>query len=84
MEIKYDPKIDSLYLSLVKGRYEASRKVSDNVVVDFDKKNKVLGIEILSVKETMPSFVPHQASVKVRVPSLVDFRPNHRKACSWV
>jgi len=84
MEIKYDPKMDSLYLLLVQGRYEASRKVSDNVVVDFDKKNKVLGIEILSVKEAMPSFVPRQTEVKVKIPASIYPKSNHRKDYCWV
>lgn len=58
MKINYDPKSDSLFLELAKGDYERSKKISDDVLVDFDKKGKVLGIEILAAKENIKSFIP--------------------------
>jgi uncharacterized protein YuzE len=58
MKLDYDKKTDSLYFELRKGKYERSKKVSDGVVVDFDKDGKVLGIEILTVKDIIPSFAP--------------------------
>lgn len=83
MEIKYDPKMDTLYLLLVKGKYKASRKVSDNVVVDFDKKNKILGIEILAVKDTIPSFLPRQNEVKIKIPNSLYPKNLQRKDYCW-
>jgi len=53
MKIHYDPEVDALYIELVKGKYEVSREVSDSIVVDEDKKGKVLGIEILDASKTL-------------------------------
>ena len=51
MKIRYDSKIDAIYIKLAKGTYEVSREVSDSVIVDEDKYGKVLGIEILDAKK---------------------------------
>ena len=58
MKINYDPKSDSLFLELSKGNYDRSKKISDDILVDYDKKGKILGIEILAAKENIKSFVP--------------------------
>lgn len=63
MKINYDPKSDSLFLELAKGNYERSKKISDDVLVDFDKKGKVLGIEILAAKENIKSFIPGKTKI---------------------
>lgn len=64
MKISYDPKTDSLFLELAKGKYVRSKKISDNVVVDFDKSGKVLGVEVLAAKENIPSFVPGKVKLE--------------------
>lgn len=58
MKIHYDPKVDAVYIELAKGKYEVSREISDSVVVDEDKKGKVLGIEILDASKNIPAFSP--------------------------
>ena len=63
MKIKYDSKVDAVYIELAKGKYEVSREVSPSVVIDEDKDGKVLGIEILDASKTIPSFDPHNISV---------------------
>lgn len=52
MKIKYDPKVDAVYIELAKGRYDRTRKVSETVLVDEDVKGKILGVEILDVAQT--------------------------------
>ncbi|MBI2621735.1 MAG: DUF2283 domain-containing protein [Candidatus Levybacteria bacterium] len=59
MKIRYDSKADALYIELTKGKYSKSRKISDAVVVDEDKKGKVLGIEILDATENINAFDPN-------------------------
>ena len=49
MKINYDPKAKAMYIELAKGKYEVSEELSDSVIIDVDKKGKVLGIEILDV-----------------------------------
>lgn len=63
MKISYDPKTDSLFLNIKNGKYFKSKKISDSVVVDFSKEGKVLGVEILTAKENISSFVPGKTKV---------------------
>jgi len=60
MKIKYDKKVDALYIDLGKGIYETSKKITDTIVVDQTKTGKVLGIEILDVSKNIPNFDPSQ------------------------
>ena len=59
--MKYDSKVDAVYIELAKGDYKATRKISDAVLVDEDKNGKVLGIEILDATENIAAFDPKTA-----------------------
>ncbi len=63
MKMRYDKKVDAVYIELAKGLYDSSRKVSDVIVVDEDKKGKVLGIEILDASKNINAFDPKSISV---------------------
>ncbi|MEK9207869.1 MAG: DUF2283 domain-containing protein [Patescibacteria group bacterium] len=62
MKTKYDKKTDAVYIELAKGKYEATRKISDAILVDEDEKGKVLGIEILDASENIKAFDPQKFS----------------------
>ncbi len=64
MKIRYDSKVDAMYIELAKGKYEASREISASVIVDEDKNGKVLGIEILDATENIPAFNPKKISIQ--------------------
>jgi uncharacterized protein YuzE len=64
MKIRYDSKVDAMYIELAKGKYEVSREISASVIVDEDKNGKVLGIEILDATENIPAFNPKNISVQ--------------------
>lgn len=64
MKIRYDSKVDAMYIELAKGKYDASREISASVIVDEDKNGKVLGIEILDASENIPAFNPKNISVQ--------------------
>ena len=66
MKMKYDKKIDAAYIELAKGKYEVSRKISDSIVVDEDKKGKVLGIEILDASKNISAFDPKNTKFTVQ------------------
>lgn len=66
MKIHYDPKVDAVYIKLAKGKYEVSREISDSIVVDEDKKGKVLGIEILDAKKNIAAFNPENTKFTVQ------------------
>lgn len=51
MKIEYDKDADALYIVLRKGRYNISEEISDEVIIDLDKKCRIIGIEILSASK---------------------------------
>jgi len=55
MKITYDKQADAAYIKLTnKAKYQASRKVSDDVLVDYAEDGTVVGIEILDASKNMP------------------------------
>lgn len=66
MRIKYDTKVDAVYIELTKGTYDRSRKISDTIVVDEDAKGRILGVEILDVKRSMPAFDPRRSTFRLQ------------------
>ncbi len=57
MKIDYDPEADAMYIQLKKGVFDHNGKIDENTIVDYDKKNNILGIEILWVKERNPNIL---------------------------
>ncbi|MBM4065323.1 MAG: DUF2283 domain-containing protein [Planctomycetes bacterium] len=51
MRIKVDLESDALYFRLSEDDIEESEEVAKGVVVDFNKTGKVVGVEILNVKD---------------------------------
>ncbi len=55
MKLKYDPDADAAYIYLkypIKpGEAVKTKKLDNNVLIDLDKNETVIGIEILFVKE---------------------------------
>jgi uncharacterized protein YuzE len=47
MRLKIDEEADALHLQLVDVPVEESEEVAPGVIVDFDKSNQVVGIEVL-------------------------------------
>ena len=66
MKISYDPKVDAMYIELAKGKYEVSREITDSIIVDEDKKGKVLGIEILDASKNISAFDPKNTKFTVQ------------------
>lgn len=65
MKVKYDPKIDALYIDLSTGKYEKTRKITDSILIDVTKSGKVLGIEILDATENIGHFDPNDLSISI-------------------
>lgn len=64
--MKYDSKIDAVYIELANGRYNHTRKISDSILVDEDVKGKILGIEILDAKKNIQAFNPQRAGLIIQ------------------
>ena len=46
MKLNYYPETDSLYIDLSMGKSAESREISEGVVLDYDNKGKLVGIDI--------------------------------------
>jgi len=54
MKFHYDKKEDALYLRFNESPYAESEEVRDGVIFDFDKRGKIVGLEILNVSKKFP------------------------------
>ena len=57
MNYRYDPKADAAYIYLTdkKAKVAETKELSDEIFVDYDKEGRPLGIEIIGVKDRVPS-----------------------------
>ena len=53
MKINFDKEHDIMKIKFQDGEYEMSREVDDGIVIDIDKKGKIIAIEILDVSDKM-------------------------------
>jgi len=54
MEISYDKEADAMYIEFRKGEFVKNKKIDDFTVIDLDKDDKILGIELLEVSTRIP------------------------------
>ena len=64
MEITFDKEADAVYIEFSSGEFASNKKIDDNTIVDLDKDGNILGIEILSVSERMPSDFLSNVTIK--------------------
>ena len=53
IRVEYDSKADALYIWLRKARYEISEELAENVIMDLDKRGRIIGIEILDASKNL-------------------------------
>ena len=51
MKIEYDTKADAMYIRLMAGTVADSDEIRAGMVLDYDEKGNILGIEILDVSK---------------------------------
>jgi uncharacterized protein YuzE len=54
MKLKLDEKADALYLRLDDSKIIESQEVSPGVVLDFNERDEVVGVEILRLSKRVP------------------------------
>lgn len=54
MKLKVDQQADALYLSLSEASASRSEEVSPGIVVDYDERDRVVGIEMLYLSKRVP------------------------------
>jgi len=55
MKISYDSDADAMYIKLKEERVVKTKEIDDNTILDYDSKGNVIGVELLFVKERIPS-----------------------------
>ena len=55
MKVTVDKETDALYMRLSDTRIHDSEEVKPGIILDYDEKNNLVGIEILRVSERVPS-----------------------------
>ena len=60
MKISYDPKVDAMYIRFKNGKYDHTRKITEEIMVDLAKDGKVLGLEILDAKKQFGDIKPEK------------------------
>ena len=58
MKLHFDEKADALYLRLDDAPVIDSQEVSSGIVLDFNDRSQVVGIEILDLKKRFPNADP--------------------------
>jgi uncharacterized protein YuzE len=73
MKLRIDKESDALYLRLDNAKVIESEQVAPGVIVDFDSKNRVVGLEVLNVSQRLPK--RKRASSRAKTASLVREKP---------
>ena len=60
MKISYDPKVDAMYIRFKSGKYDHTKKITNEILVDIAKNGKVLGLEILDAKGQFGDIKPEK------------------------
>ncbi len=55
MRVEYDPIANAAYIRMRETNIVESEEVADGVICDFDEQNKIVGVEILSIKQRSPT-----------------------------
>ncbi len=54
MKLHFDEKADAIYLRLDDSKIIESEEVHPGIILDFNERNEVVGIEMLRVKSRIP------------------------------
>ena len=64
MEISYDKEADAMYIEFRKGEFSKNKKLDDFTLIDLDRDNNILGIELLDASKRIPKESLSQVNVK--------------------
>ncbi|GBD86282.1 hypothetical protein BMS3Abin03_00196 [bacterium BMS3Abin03] len=54
MKIHYDQQVDALYIRLDDSDIIESEEVKEGIILDYNKQDQVVGIEILKISKRIP------------------------------
>ena len=68
--LEFDEEVNTLYLKLRKGKVESSEPLAENMILDLDDKERVIGLELL---------LPQTVSQKVTAQFAPTTSPSRRR-----
>ncbi len=57
MKIKYDKEADAMYITFLEGKKNYTKEIDESTIIDFDDERRVIGIELLFIKERNPEIL---------------------------
>ena len=51
MEFSYDKRTDAIYIKLKEDEIVESEEIEEGIIVDYNEKGEIVGIEVLGIKE---------------------------------
>lgn len=68
MRINYDEKDDAMYIRFSEEAYYESDEVREGVILDLDKKGKIIALELLDVSKRLPEMSMDSINFKISHP----------------
>ena len=57
MKIRYDPEADAMYIKFRDDKVDHTQELDKDTIIDYNKANQVIGVELLFVKERNPNIL---------------------------
>ena len=64
MEITYDKDADAMYIRFSRAGFAKNKKIDNQTIIDIDKNEQIIGIEILGVSKRIPKNFLQSVKVK--------------------
>ncbi len=64
MEIIFDKDADALYIEFSRAEFAKNKKVDSKTIIDMDKNDQIIGIELLDVSKRIPRDFMQKVRVK--------------------
>ncbi|GHU03915.1 hypothetical protein FACS1894158_03240 [Betaproteobacteria bacterium] len=61
MKLEFDPQADAAYLEISDADIETTRQLEPGIIVDYDAKGHIVGIEVLSISKRRNQTLPKAA-----------------------
>ena len=53
VRVEYSEKSDAVYIWLRRAKYDISEELAENVIMDLDKRGRIIGIEVLDASKNI-------------------------------
>jgi uncharacterized protein YuzE len=75
MNFSYDKLVDALYIRFKKKRIVESDQVAEGVIIDYDSKGQIVGLEVLDASKRFPAEISNKFNSK-KLPVIFELLKN--------